>query len=126
MKRVIIVTVMVLAAAVFIFVHHGKINELDKKVDESVTVISNALESGDNGAIEHQLAELKSAWEIAQGWVGMTADAEVIEDIDISLAQCERYMRITDTEDFIGEFEMFSHMIKHLPYFESFSAESFL
>lgn len=126
MKRVIATLLMVVIAAVFIFVHRGKINELDRKVDESYTVIMTAVRLDDSETIKKQLDELQAAWDDVQTWVGLTIDAEILEDIDISLSQCEQYILIDAKEDFIGEFVLFSHMIKHLPYFENLSVESLL
>ncbi len=126
MKRVIATLIMLAVAMTFIFVHRGKINELDKKVDESYAIIMTAINQDDIETLNRQINELKSAWDDVQSWVGMTIDAEILEDIDISLAQCEQYALINAKEDLIGEFVLFSHMIKHLPYFENLSVESLL
>lgn len=126
MKRVIITAVMVALAITFIFIHRGKVNELDSKVDESYPVIMTAIEQDDTETMRKQLDELKDAWDDVQNWVGLTVDAEILEDIEISLAQCEQYARIESKENFIGEFIMFNHLIKHLPYFENTSLESLL
>lgn len=126
MKRVIITAVMVALAVTFIFVHRGKVNDLDNAVDESYNVIMTAIEQDDTETMSKQLDELKNAWDDVQNWVGMTIDAEILEDIEISLAQCEQYARIGAKEDFIGEFIMFNHLIKHLPYFENTSLDSLL
>ncbi|MCI5892491.1 MAG: DUF4363 family protein [Clostridiales bacterium] len=126
MKRVIATLVMVLMAAIFIFVHRGKINELDRKVDESYSIIMTAAAEDDSEILKEQIKELQNAWNDVQNWVGMTIDAEVTEEIEISLSQCEQYAQIGAKEDFVGEFVLFSHMIKHLPYFENLSVESLL
>lgn len=117
---------MVALAVTFIFVHRGKVNDLDNAVDESYNVIMTAIEQDDTETMSKQLDELKNAWDDVQNWVGMTIDAEILEDIEISLAQCEQYARIGAKEDFIGEFIMFNHLIKHLPYFENTSLDSLL
>lgn len=117
---------MIALAITLITVQRVKVNKLDETVEETGKAVSEAYEREDFETIRGRIDNLKTEWDKVQGWVGMTVDADILEDIDISIAQCGYYAEINDAEDFIGEFVMLSHMLEHLPYFESLSAESLL
>jgi len=126
MKRVAAAAVMIVLAITLITVQRVKVNKLDETVEETGKAVSEAYEKEDFETIRSSIDNLKTEWDKVQGWVGMTVDAGILEDIDISISQCGYYAQINDAEDFIGEFVMLSHMLEHLPYFESLSAESLL
>lgn len=126
MKRIASVCIMLFLAAAFISVQSAKTSELSDKIDEAEPAVTEAFDRNDTDTILHEISELKTVWDSVQPWIGMTVDADTVEEIDISLSQCERYAEIEAREDFIGEFMMLSHIIRHLPYFESMSAESLL
>ena len=126
MKRVIITTVMLLAAVCFIVFHYHKVSELDKFAEESYNQIISAYERDDFVEISARLEKLKAAWDDTQTWAGMTVDTDQIEEIEISLLQSISYAKIQAKEDFIGEFILFNQHIKHLPYYEKITLESLL
>lgn len=126
MKRIAAVFVMIALAVTLITVQRSKVKKLDRKVEEVGYVISEAFDDRNFVAIRDEIGELKDEWNNVQGWIGITVDADILEDIDISISQCEYYAALDDAEDFVGEFVMLSHMLEHLPYFENLSTESLL
>lgn len=126
MKRIAAVFVMIVLAVSLIAVQRAKVKELDIKIEEAGDVISEAFDDKNFETIRNEIGELKDEWDKVQGWIGITVDADILEDIDISISQCEYYAALDDAEDFVGEFVMLSHILEHLPYFENLSVESLL
>lgn len=124
MKRVIITVIMLFVALSFIFIHRGKVNKLSRDVDSSYDYVMTAVYNDDFSLIKQELEKLKSSWKDVEAWVSMTVDSDILEDIEISLDQCLEYTNHEDKEDFIGEYIMCTHLLKHLPYFENITFKS--
>ncbi len=126
MKRVIVTVVMLTLVVILICFHYQKMSDIDKLVDETYIAVMTAYEDDDFQKISDKLSELKSVWDDDKTWIGITADTDQMEEIEISLLQSAKYAEIADKEDFIGEFVLFNQLIKHLSYYERITAESLL
>lgn len=126
MKRVIVTAVMLALVLILICFHYHKMSDIDKLVDETYSTVMTAYEDDDFETILDELNKLKSTWDNDKTWIGMTADTDQMEEIEISLLQSIKYAEIADKEDFIGEYALFNQLIKHLSYYERITAESLL
>lgn len=70
--------------------------------------------------------EIKKEWEKRGLWTALTIKTDEIEQIEISLKQCEKYAKLRAKAKFIGEFTMFSNLVEHIPHQEGFHIEEIL
>jgi len=75
---------------------------------------------------EKGLDRLKSLWEKKRLWATLTLRTNVIEEIDITLAQSKAHAKTKQKPDFLGEFIKLKLVFEHIPRQEGLSLEEIL
>ena len=75
---------------------------------------------------EEEMKEIRKEWEKKSIWTALTIETKELEQIEISLKQSEKYIKLKDMSKFMGEFTMFSSLVEHIPHHEGFHIEEIL
>ena len=70
--------------------------------------------------------EINRLWEEKSIWTALTIKTNELEEIEISFKQSCKYAELLEKEMFLGEFIMFSELVKHIPHHEGFHIEELL
>jgi hypothetical protein len=70
--------------------------------------------------------EINRLWEEKSIWTALTIKTNELEEIEISFKQSRKYAELLEKEMFLGEFIMFSELVKHIPHHEGFHIEELL
>ena len=76
--------------------------------------------------VSENMKKIKNLWEDKSLWTALTIKTDELEEIEISLRQSEKYAELRDKKMFLGEFIMFSELVKHIPHQEGFHMEELL
>ena len=87
MRRVIIVSVMLILVIILLFVNHCFIVKLDKTIDECYSNVMNDFDNDNMDGVRKNIDTLKNAWDESQYLVGMTISSSEIEEIEISFVE---------------------------------------
>ncbi len=72
------------------------------------------------------IEEIERYWKKRNLWTALTIKTDELEQIEISLAQSKKYVKLQDKSKFMGEFIMFSKLVEHIPHQEGFHLEEIL
>ena len=126
MNRVIIAICILALMVGFIGFHTHEVLALNKDVDKICKNIETGFKDKDWKKVRANLDRLDDRWEDSRFWSCLTISTDEIEEIEISLEQCEKYAEIEAADNFIGEFMMLKLKMEHLPHHEGFSIEELL
>ena len=115
MKRLMIVVLVLVILAGFTMVHVNRINRFSAEALEISGHIQEELLKDNWDEIGGLINKLSDVWYKNRLWAGVTLRTDIIDEIEISLAQCKKYAEIHAKENFTGELQMFSMLIEHLP-----------
>lgn len=77
-------------------------------------------------SVRKNMNEINQLWEEKSLWTALTIKTNELEEIEISFRQSEKYAELEDKKMFLGEFIMFSNLVKHIPHHEGFHIEELL
>ena len=77
-------------------------------------------------SVRKNMNEINQLWEEKSLWTALTIKTNELEEIEISFRQSEKYAELEDKKMFLGEFIMFSNLVKHIPHQEGFHIEELL
>ena len=126
MKKFVTLCIFLAALLVLIIVHSVSMINLGKSIGNlSEKVIENAEKEKWENVIA-DMNEINRLWEEKSIWTALTIKTNELEEIEISFKQSCKYAELTEKEMFLGEFIMFSELVKHIPHHEGFHIEELL
>ena len=100
------------------------------RLGESIGTLSDKImKNAENEKWEDVIAdmdEINRLWEEKSIWTALTIKTNELEEIEISFWQSRKYAELFEKEMFLGEFIMFSNLVKHIPHQEGFHIEELL
>ncbi len=115
MKRLIVVALVIVILTGFTALHIVRINKFSTEALEISGRIQEELLKDNWDEIGGLINRLGDVWYKNRLWAGVTLRTDIIDEIEISLAQCKKYAEIRAKENFTGELQMFSMLVEHLP-----------
>ena len=126
MKKFVTLCIFLAVLLVLIIVHSVSMINLGKSIGNlSEKVIVNAEKEKWEDVIA-DMNEINRLWEDKSFWTALTIKTNELEEIEISFKQSCKYAELTEKEMFLGEFIMFSELVKHIPHHEGFHIEELL
>ena len=126
MKKFVTLCIFLAVLLVLIIVHSVSMINLGKSIGNlSEKVIENAEKEKWENVIA-DMNEINRLWEEKSIWTALTIKTNELEEIEISFKQSCKYAELTEKEMFLGEFIMFSELVKHIPHHEGFHIEELL
>ena len=126
MKLVRLAIIVLLVMCIFIGVHSYIMSRMGSVIGEKCTLIERLAKNDSWDEVNSLLDEVESEWEKYSGWASLTISTEDIEQLEISLKQSKAFAALHDKSVFLGEFIMFSQLVKHIPHKEGFHWEEIL
>ena len=126
MKKFVTLCIFLAVLLVLIIVHSVSMINLGKSIGNlSGKVIENAEKEKWEDVIA-DMNEINRLWEEKSIWTALTIKTNELEEIEISFKQSRKYAELLEKEMFLGEFIMFSELVKHIPHHEGFHIEELL
>ena len=83
-------------------------------------------EKEDWDLVVEDMNEINRLWEEKSLWTALTIKTDELEEIEISYWQSKKFAELEEKEMFLGEFIMFSNLVKHIPHQEGFHIQELL
>lgn len=120
MKLVWLAVVVLVFMCVFIGVHSYIMARMGAVIGEKCTRIEALAKNDEWDKVNNLLRDVEDEWKKYNGWASLTISTEDIEQLEISLKQSQAFAELNDKSVFLGEFIMFSRLIRHIPHREGF------
>ena len=126
MKKFVMACIAFAVILAVVIVHSVTMVNLGKTMKELCDKTEKYAASEEWKSVSQYLDKIKKEWEKKGLWTALTIRTNEIEQIEISLKQCEKYAKMKEKAKFIGEFTMFSNLVEHIPHQEGFHIEEIL
>ena len=126
MKKFVTLCVFLVVLFGLIIVHSVSMIRLGESIG---TLSDKIMKNAENEKWEDVIAdmdEINRLWEEKSIWTALTIKTNELEEIEISFWQSRKYAELFEKEMFLGEFIMFSNLVKHIPHQEGFHIEELL
>lgn len=126
MKKFVTLCVFLVVLLGLIIVHSVSMIRLGESIG---TLSDKIMKNAENEKWEDVIAdmdEINRLWEEKSIWTALTIKTNELEEIEISFWQSRKYAELFEKEMFLGEFIMFSNLVKHIPHQEGFHIEELL
>ncbi len=126
MKKFVTLCVFLIVLLALIIVHSVSMTKLGNNIGSlSEKVMKNA-ENEKWEDVLTDMDEMNRLWEEKSIWTALTMKTNELEEIETSFLQSRKYAELSEKEMFLGEFIMFSNLVKHIPNHEGFHIEELL
>ena len=126
MKKFVTLCIFLAVLLALIIVHSVSMINLGESIGSlSDEIIENAEKEKWDSVIA-DMDEINRLWEEKSIWTALTIKTNELEEIEISFYQSRKYAELSEKEMFLGEFIMFSNLVKHIPHHEGFHIEELL
>ncbi len=126
LKKFIISFIMFFVLLSLIIVHSVSMLRLGDDIDKLCDKTEKLVIAEEWEKAEETLKEIRKKWEKKNKWTALTIETDELEQIEVSLRQSEKYVKLKDKNKFMGEFTMFSTLVEHIPHHEGFHIEEIL
>lgn len=110
----------------FIGIHARVIRNMSEEISASCAEAEALAHNEGWSDVLGELYEIRRIWDKHRMWASLTISTKDIEQLEISLTQSIKYAELGEKSDFMGEFTMFSMLVRHLPHQEGFHIEEIL
>lgn len=126
MKKFILSCVGFAVILTLIIIHSISMKNMGEEIKELSRKAETCVYDEDWQEAKLYIEEIQNCWDKKSIWTALTIKTDEIEQIEISLKQSEKYLKLKDKGKFIGEFTMFSALVEHIPHQEGFHIEEIL
>ncbi len=126
LKKFVISCVMFFALLALIIIHSVSMLKLGDDIKTLCDKTEDMVLEGRWTEAEENIKEIQKKWDKKGIWTALTIETNELEQIEISLKQSEKYVKLQDKGKFLGEFTMFSKLVEHIPHHEGFHIEEIL
>lgn len=126
MKKFIVSFIVFFVLLSLIIVHSVSMLRLGEDIDKLCIKTEKSVIAEEWEDAEETLKEIRKKWEKKNIWTALTIETDELEQIEVSLRQSEKYIKLKDKNKFMGEFTMFSTLVEHIPHHEGFHMEEIL
>lgn len=111
---------------IFIGIHSYIMSNMAEKILTECEKISSVMKNEEWSVIIPSLERIEKEWKKHSSWAALTIRTADIEEIEISLSQSRAFAETQQISGFVGEFTMFTELVKHIPAHEGIHWEEIL
>lgn len=126
MKKFLALCASFVILLVLIIFHSVSMMRLGEDIGKLSEIAIKNAEKEEWQSVRKNMNEINQLWEEKSLWTALTIKTNELEEIEISFRQSEKYAELEDKKMFLGEFIMFSNLVKHIPHQEGFHIEELL
>ncbi len=126
MKKFVLSCIGLVLILALILVHSVAMAEMGREISRLTDKTKEQVMKEDWDNAELSIKEIEKFWKKKSFWTALTIKTDELEQIDISLSQSKKYVKLKDKSKFMGEFIMFSKLLEHIPHQEGFHIEEIL
>jgi len=126
LKKFLVLCTVFAILFVLIIVHSVSMMRLGNNIGKLSEKIIEEAEREAWDKVREGMVDINRIWEEKSLWTALTIKTNELEEIEISLRQSEKFAELEDKKMFLGEFIMFSNLVKHIPHQEGFHIEELL